>query len=67
MVEEVFTPTYDDPKCQVISHLTEANNSPYETIYAYLIDNILPPNVSRNQKRNFIPQATCHTIIIDVL
>jgi hypothetical protein len=67
MVEQVFIHAYDDPKSQVISHLTEANTSPYETIYDYLRDNTLPPNLSCNQKHNLIHQATRHTLIVDVL
>jgi hypothetical protein len=67
MVEQVFTPAYDDPESQVISHLMGANKSPYETIYAYLTDNIFPPDLSHNRKRNLICQATCYTIITNVL
>jgi ribonuclease HI len=67
MVKQVFSLVYDDLESQVISHLTEANTSPYETIYAYLRDNTLPPNLSCNQKHNLIRQAALHTIIVDVI
>jgi ribonuclease HI len=67
MVEQVFTPSYDDPESQVISHLTGSNVSPYEIIYAYLRDNTLPHDLSCNQKCNIIRQASHHVIIVDIL
>lgn len=67
IVEQVSNPAYTNPKSQTISLLDSAQSSIYGDIYAYLKDNILPPDLSRNQKRNFICQSAKHTIIADTL
>lgn len=67
IVEQVSNPAYANPKSQTIRLLDSAQSSIYEDIYTYLKDNILPPDLSRNQKRNFIRQSSKHTIIADTL
>lgn len=67
MVEQLFKPSYDNLESQVIYHLADVNTSFYEKIYTYLKNNTLPPDLSYNQKWNFIFQTTQHTLIADVL
>lgn len=67
IVEQVSNPAYANPKSQTISFLDSAQSSIYGDIYTYLKNNILPPDLSRNQKRNFIRQSAKHTIIADTL
>lgn len=67
MVEQLFKPTHDNPESQVIYHLVEVEASIYGKIYTYLRDNTIPPDLSQNQKHNFILQAARHTLIVNVL
>lgn len=39
----------------------------YDTIFIYLRDNILPPNLSNNQRRIFIQQYSFYVILADTL
>lgn len=50
LVEQLFSPAYDDTESQVICHIVDTNTSVYGEIYTYLKDNTLPPDLSRNQK-----------------
>lgn len=54
LVEEIFYPTIDSPNIQIICNISGTNASLYDQTYLYLKENILPQNLSRNQKRNFI-------------
>ena len=54
LVEEVVQPTFTQPKSLIIC-LSKTPNFPlYESITTYIIDNIIPSNLSWNQKCNFI-------------
>lgn len=50
LVEQLFSPAYDNAKSQVISALNGSHSPLYGKMYAYHKDNTLPPNLSRNQK-----------------
>lgn len=67
MVEQVSSPAYDNLDSQTICHIPNIQSSQYGEIYTYLKDNILPLDLSRNQKCNFICQSTRHTLIADIL
>lgn len=66
-MEEVLYPTIDSLNPQIICALLEANESLYAKTYQNLKDNILPPNLSHNQKQNLIHQLAHYTIIADTL
>lgn len=67
LVEQLFSPTYNNFESQVICHIVDFDSPLYERIYTYLKDNILPLDLSRNQKHNFIHQATYYTLTADTL
>ena len=67
LVEEVVQPTFTQPK----SHITFLLDTPispwYDSIYAYLHDNIMPSNLFWNQKQNFIQQTLHYTLVAKTL
>lgn len=67
LVEQLFSPTYDHSKSHVIYALTGSDSPLYGPIYDYLKHNILPIDQSRNQKCNFIRQASRYTLTVDTL
>lgn len=67
LVEEFFYPAHNCPNSQTICHLVGHDSSHYGQTYTYLKDNILPPNLSKNQKRNFIRQSSHYTLVMDTL
>lgn len=67
LVEELFHPAYNCPDSQTIYQLIGHNSSRYGQTYTYLKDNILPPDLSKNQKRNFIRQSSHYTLVADTL
>ena len=50
LVEELRQPTYDSPNNQVIYTIVGHDSSSYADIFSYLCDQILPENLTRNQK-----------------
>lgn len=66
-MEQLFSPAYDNLETQVICHLTSFDSPLYGKNYKYLKDNILPLDLSQNQKINFILQSSRYTLITDTL
>lgn len=54
LVEEVVQPRFTQPKSHIIFHLDTLDSPWYDSICAYLCDNVMHSNLSRNQKYNFI-------------
>lgn len=50
LVESLTCPAYDDPDMSIICHLIGHDSPIYGKIYSYLKDNILPLDLSQNQK-----------------
>lgn len=67
LVEELFYPAHNCPNSQTICHLVGHDSSRYGQTYTYLKDNTLPPDLSKNQKRNFIRQSSHYTLVMDTL
>lgn len=65
LVEDLFYPTHNCPDSQTICHLVRHDSSRYSQTYTYLKDNTLPPDLSKNQKRNFIRQSSHFTLVAD--
>lgn len=67
LVEQLYTPAYEDPQSQLICHVTGPDSPIHGDIDTYLKSNTLPSNLSNNQKRTFIRKASCYTIIANTL
>lgn len=67
LVEELFHLAFNCPDSQTICQLIGHDSSHYGQTYTYLKDNSLPPDLSKNQKRNFICQSSHFTLIADTL
>lgn len=67
LVEQLFSPTYDNLNTQVIFHLVAYESPTYGKSYTYLKDNTLPPDLSRNQKWNLIRQVAQYTQTVNTL
>lgn len=46
LVEQLFSPTYDNPESYIICNLTSSNSPLYGKIYSYLKNDILPLDLS---------------------
>lgn len=67
LVEELFYPSHNCPDSHTICLLIGHDSSLYGQTYTYLKDNTLPPDLSNNQKRNFIPQSSHFTLVMDTM
>jgi len=67
LVETIQQPAYDLLETHSICLLVGFDSPWYGKTYTYLKENILPPNLSSNQKQTFIWQTSCYTIIADTL
>lgn len=54
LVEQLFSPAYDNSTSQIICALTSSDSPIYGKIYDYLKDNTLPPDLSHNKSGTFI-------------
>lgn len=57
LVEQLWIPTYDIPKSEMICHLIGSKSPWYGEFYTNLYDHTLPPNQSNNQRKTFICQT----------
>lgn len=67
LVEQLWIPAYDIPESKMVCQLISPDSPWYGEFYAYLHDQILPPNQSNNQHKTFIHQSTRYTIISETL
>jgi len=67
LVELVSHPSYDTPKSHIICHIVGSDSPLFKKVIAYLKENTLPPDLSSNQKRTFIRQASRYAIIVNTL
>lgn len=67
LVEQLLIPAYDISKSEMVCQLICLDFPWYGEFYAYLRDQILPPNQSNNQCKTFICQSTRYTIIAETL
>ena len=63
LVEELRQPTYDSPDNQVICTVVGHDSSHYANIFSYLHDQILPKNLTCNQKFQFLRNVS-HYILV---
>ena len=62
-MEELCQPAYDSLDNQVIYTVVGHDSSRYADIFSYLCDQILPENLTRNQKRQFLQNGS-HYILV---
>lgn len=65
LVEPLLELAYNVPKCEMICHIISPNSQWYIDFYAYLHDNILPPNLSNNAQKSFICGDSHYAILAD--
>lgn len=67
IVEQFMVPVYEIPSLEYVC-VTVCPKSPwYNEIYTYLHNQYMSPNLSSNQKKTLIHQASRNTIIADTL
>lgn len=67
MVEQLIVPSYEISTSEYVCAIVGLESPWYQEIYAYLHDQHMPPNLSPNQRKTFIRQATRYTLIADTL
>ena len=63
LVEELCYPAYDSPNNQVINIVVGHDSSWYTTIFSYLRDQVMPDNLSCNEKCQLICNASHFTLV----
>ena len=67
LIEEVVQPTFTQPDSLIVYHLDTPDSLWYNPIIIYFCDNIIPSNLSHNQRQNFIHQTSHYTLVADTL
>ncbi|XP_057849976.1 uncharacterized protein LOC131060672 [Cryptomeria japonica] len=67
IVEQLMVPTYEIPSSEYVCMIVEPESLGYREVYAYLHDQYMSLDLSRNQRKTLIRQASRHTIIVDTL
>lgn len=62
-----MVPSYEIPTLEYVCAVVEPESPWYQEIYKYLHDQYMPLNLSSNQRKTFIRQATRYTLITDTL
>lgn len=62
-----MVPTYKIPSFEYVCMIVGPESPWYREVYAYLHDQYMSPNLSCNQQKTLIRQASRHTIIADTL
>lgn len=67
LVEKLMVLSYEIPLSKCVCVIVGPNSLQYKDIYAYLHDNYLSPNLSYNQHKTLIRQASKYVIFGDTL
>lgn len=67
LVEELHYPAYDSPESQIVYSIIGHDSSRYNHIYSYLCDQIIPENLTHNEKRNLTQNASRYVIVVNDL
>lgn len=54
LVEQLLIPTFDFPETKLVCELVGLESPWYKDIYSYLHDQIIPPDLSLNQRKSLI-------------
>jgi len=63
LVEQLLNPAYDTPESTMVCEIVGPNSPWYQYFYTYLHDHVFPPNLLRNQRKNFIQCASRFTLL----
>lgn len=66
-IEQLMLPGYETPLTEYICAIVGPESPWYNEIYTYLHTQYMSPDLSRNQKKTYIRQASRYTIIADNL
>lgn len=66
LVDNLLVPSYEITPTEMIGAVSHESQL-YGSIFIYLHDNILPPDLSNNQRRTFIRQFSRYVILADIL
>ncbi|GLJ43442.1 hypothetical protein SUGI_0903000 [Cryptomeria japonica] len=66
LVDNLLVPSYEIMPIETIC-VVGPESQLYGSIFTYLRDNTLPPNLSNNQHHTFIRQSSRYVILVDIL